>query len=110
MSVRVSVSEQEPNGWELLRAIKGIENRFDHFVGQYVPVAVFATLVERVKGAEEAADTERRERIAAVAELRKEADEQRKAKAQQWFSIGLLAVGGVVTIVVAVLTRGLGIA
>lgn len=110
---------QEPSGWELLRAIKGIETRFDTFTQNYVPLAVFSTLVERVKTTEGDIDTERTARERAVdaekqareagdAALRKEIDDQRKTKAQQWFSIGLLGVGAVITLLVSVFRQGLG--
>lgn len=110
---------QEPNGWELLRAIKGIESRFDNFTQNYVPLAVFSTLVERVKvtegeidseraNRERALDTEKQAREAGDAALRKEMDDQRKTKAQQWFSIGLLGVGAVITLLVSIFRQGVG--
>lgn len=114
------MAEQEPNGWELLRAIRGIDTRLDNFTSNYVPLAVFATLVERVKDVESDLDTERAAREASDqrekearetgdAALRKEIDDQRKTKAQQWFGIGLLAVGGVITLLVSIFRQGLGV-
>lgn len=101
--------EQEPNGWELLRAIKGIENRIDTFASTFVPLAVHNLLAERVKEIEADLADEQKARAEGDAALRKEIDDQRKAKAQQWFGIGLLAVGGVITLLVAIFRQGLGL-
>lgn len=101
--------EQEPNGWELLRAVKGIETRLDNFASNFVPLAVFNLLAERVKEAEADAEAERKARAEGDAALRKEIDDQRKTKAQQWFAVGLLAVGGVVTLLFSIFRQGLGL-
>lgn len=101
--------EQEPNGWELLRAIKGIEARLDTFASNYVPLAVFNLLSERVKETEADLEVEKKARAEGDASLRKEIDDQRKTKAQQWFAVGLLAVGGVVTLLFSIFRQGLGI-
>lgn len=114
------MSEQEPNGWELLRAIKGIETRLDNFGANYVPLSLFGTLVERVKtveielDAEESARArdlakERAERESGDAALREEIEEARKTKAQQWFSIGLLAVGAAITLLVSLFKQSAGL-
>lgn len=101
--------EQEPNGWELLRAIKGIENRIDTFASTFVPLAVHNLLAERVKDLESEVDSEKNARHDGDAALRKEMDDQRKTKAQQWFSIGLLLVGGIVTLAFSIFRQGAGL-
>jgi len=112
--------EQEPNGWELLRAIRGIQENLTTFASNYVPLAVYQTLVERVQTVEKDADTESAQRQAADskekqerevgdAALQKRIDDQQKTKAQQWFGIGLLAVGGAITLLVSIFRQGLGL-
>lgn len=101
--------EQEPGGWELLRAIKGIETRLDSFTSGYVPLAVYATLVETVRELKQDLDTERTARERDTSAIRKELDEARKTKAQMWTAIALLVVGGIVTVVIGVINKGLGV-
>lgn len=110
---------KEPGPWELFRGLERIEQRLTEFAAGYVPVAVFTTLVERVKDTEKDVEAETRHRISALeaeskariegdAALRKEIDDQRKVKAQQWFSIGLLGVGAVITLLVSIFRQGIG--
>lgn len=101
--------EQEPNGWELLRAVKGIDARLDNFASTFVPLAVFNLLSERVKEVESDLDAEKKARHEGDAALRKDIDDQRKTKAQQWFAVGLLAVGGAVTLLFSIFRQGLGL-
>ncbi len=101
--------EQEPNGWELLRAIRGIEANLTSFAANYVPVAVYQTLVDRVRKTEEDVVTERKDREAAVAAIQKAQDEQRKSRAQTWTAMGLIAVTAVVGIFVSFFRQGVGL-
>lgn len=101
--------EQEPNGWELLRAIRGIEANLTSFASNYVPLAVYTTLVERVRKNEDDIVSERKDREAAVSAIQKQQDEQRKTKAQTWTAIGVLAVGAVITLLVSIFKQGAGI-
>lgn len=103
------MAEQEPGGWELFRTMKGIESRLDNFASNFVPLAVFNLLVERVKEVEADLEIEKKARHDGDAANRKEIDDQRKTKAQQWFAVGLLAVGGVVTLLFSIFRQGLGL-
>lgn len=103
------MGEQEPNGWELLRALNSIDQRLDGFATNFVSLQVHTLLVERVKEVEADLADERKERVAGDAAAQKRLDDQQKVKGQTWTAIGLLAVGGVVTLLFAIFRQGLGL-
>lgn len=112
--------KSEPGGWELMRAFQRVEARLDSFGREFVSTIVHNLLAERVKeveadvartkaDADAAIEKARADAAAALASVRAELDNAKKTRAQTWTAIGLLAVGGAVTIFYDIFTRGLGI-
>lgn len=102
-------SGREPGGWELLRAIQGINARLDDFAKGYVSAEVFALHAERTREIEADLVTERAAREKADSELRQGAEERRKAAAQVWTSIALAAVAVAFSIFGGFIRQGLGL-
>lgn len=100
---------REPGGWELLRAIQGINGRLDDFAKGYVSAEVFALHVERTREVEAELNAEKAAREKGDAELRQSQEEKRKATAQVWASIGLAAVAVVFSIFGGIVRQGLGL-
>lgn len=112
--------KSEPGGWELMRAFERVEKRLDSFGREFVSVIVHNLLVERVKEVEAdaalakveattAIDKAKAEAAAQIAAIRTELDNAKKTRAQTWTAIGLLFVGGIVTIALGVFRQGLGL-
>lgn len=107
---------KDPTPWELMRGIERIERALVNVV----TLSMFKTLEARVNSMDLEAAKHREEArkdvsdarssaSAQVAEVRKMIDDQAKVKAQQWFSIGLVGVGAVVGIFVAIFRTSIGI-
>lgn len=112
--------KSEPGGWELMRAFERVEKRLDGFARDFVSIAIHNLLVERVKDAEAdvaaarveadtAVEKAKTEAAAQIAAIRTELDNAKKTRAQTWTAIGLLFVGGVVTIALGIFRQGLGL-
>lgn len=113
-------SGKEPGGWELYRAILDVKASIADMTRGFVPLAVFNLLAEDVKEAraetgrvEANADRKiaeaKSEAAAQIAAIRTELDNAKKTRAQTWTAIGLLFVGGIVTIALGVFRQGLGL-
>lgn len=100
---------REPGGWELLRAIQGINARLDDFAKGYVSAEVFALHLEKTRELETDLATERTAREKADSELRQGVEERRKATAQVWTSIALAAVAVAFSIFGGIVRQGLGL-
>lgn len=106
---KVTDSEREPGGWELLRAVQSINAKLDDFAKSFVSVELFNVSVERVKELERNLEAEKHAREKSVGELRQTAEERRKATAQTWASIGLAGVAVVFSIFESFIRQGLGL-
>ncbi|MDJ0323158.1 hypothetical protein QMG61_05195 [Cryobacterium sp. PH31-AA6] len=78
-------TEPEPNGWELLRSIRDLKDSFDGVARGMVSQSQHSAATDR------------------ITKLEADRDEQRKAKAQQWFAIGLSFLGMVGTVVTGII-------
>lgn len=111
---------KEPGGWELLRAVEKIDKRMDDFAKGFVSVEVHRLLAEDVTEVRQSAERERAETkgeiervrddfTKALATMQTALDNAKKTRAQTWSAIGLLFVGGAVTLFYTVFARGLGL-
>lgn len=83
---------REPNGWEMLRGLNRVEAAVASLTANVVSLSTFLALQKRVEDLEE------------------EAKERQRAQGRMWASIALAVVGSVLSIVVALSLRGLGVA
>lgn len=86
------MTEPEPSGWELMRAIRDVRTSVDKVAAGMVNQALFAAFQQAQK------DTDDRQN-ARLKQLEDDRDAERKTKAQQWFAIGLAGLGVVGTII-----------
>lgn len=93
------MTEPEPSGWELMRAIESLRKSVDSAVAGMVTQATLAIYQQAQKEKDDRQD-------ARIKQLEADLTEQRKTKAQQWFAIALSIVGGVVSLGVALIMRG----
>lgn len=99
----------EPGPWELMRGLEKIEKRLDDFAKGFVPIALHNLLVEDVKELKLDLVEERAAREKADDANRQTTEEQRKARAQTWASIGLAGVAVVFSIFGSFIRDGLGL-
>lgn len=86
------MTEPEPSGWELMRAMRELRASVDKVAAGMVSQALFAASQQ----AQKETDDRQNDRLKQLEDDR-EAD--RKTKAQQWFAIGLSGLGVVGTII-----------
>lgn len=111
---------REPSTWELMRGFERVEKRLDDMSRDFVSAVVHNLLADRVKELEaevaagkadaaHAVDKAKAEAATALAAVRTELDNAKKTRAQTWTAIGLLFVGGGVSLFYVVVSNGLGI-
>lgn len=86
------MTEPEPTGWELMRAMRDLRASVDKVTAGMVTQALFAASQQAQK------ETDDRQN-ARIKQLEDDRDADRKTKAQQWFAIGLSGLGIVGTII-----------
>ena len=86
------MTEPEPSGWELMRAIRDLRTSVDKVAAGMVSQALFAATQQSQK------DTDDRQN-ARIKQLEDDRESDRRTKAQQWFAIGLSGLGVVGTII-----------
>lgn len=94
------MTEPEPTGWELMRAMRDLRTSVDKVTAGMVSQALFAAHQQAQK------ETEERQN-ARIKQLEDDRDAERKTKAQQWFAIGLSGLGVLGTIIAGVVVFNL---
>lgn len=94
------MTEPEPSGWELMRAIRDLRTSVDKATAGMVSQALFAASQQAQR------ETDERQN-ARIKELEDRQEEQRKERARQWFAIVMAIVSGVVSLGVALVLRGM---
>lgn len=90
------MTEPEPTGWELMRAMRDLRASVDKVTAGMVTQALFAAYQQAQK------ETDDRQN-ARLRQLEDDRDAERKTKAQQWFAIGLSGLGVLGTIIAGVI-------
>lgn len=93
------MTEPEPSGWELMRAIESLRKSVDSAVAGMVTQATLAIYQQAQKDKDDRQD-------ARIKQLEVDRDDERKKRAQQWFAIVLSLVGGAVSLGVALILKG----
>lgn len=92
------MTEPEPSGWELMRAIRDLRTSVDKVAAGMVSQALFAASQQAQKESDERQN-------ARIKDLETAQEEQRKERARQWFAIVMAIVSGVVSLGVALILR-----
>lgn len=93
------MTEPEPSGWELMRAIESLRKSVDSAVAGMVTQATLQMYQQSQKEKDDRQD-------ARLRQLETSQEEQRKERARQWFAIVMAIVSGVVSLGVALVLRG----
>lgn len=94
------MTEPEPTGWELMRAMRELRTSVDKVTAGMVTQSLFAAFQHAQK------ETDERQN-ARIKDLETSQEEQRKERARQWFAIVMAIVSGVVSLGVALVLRGI---
>jgi hypothetical protein len=89
------MSEEEPGNWELYRGIKDLRESVEKMSTGMVTQAMFLLY-------QQGQDAENKRLQARLKDLETDQADQRKTKQQQWFAIGISALGAVGSLVVGV--------
>ena len=93
------MTEPEPTGWELMRAMRELRTSVDKVTAGMVSQALFAAHQQ----AQKETDDRQNARLQAIETTQ---DDQRKERARQWFAIVMAIVSGVVSLGVALILKG----
>ena len=94
------MTEPEPSGWELMRAIESLRKSVDSAVAGMVTQATLAIYQQAQKEKDDRQD-------ARIKQLEQDREQDRRSKAQQWFAIGLSGLGVIGTIIAGVVVFNL---
>ena len=92
------MTEPEPTGWELMRAMRELRASVDKVTAGMVTQSLFAAFQQAQK------ETDERQN-ARIKDLETAQEEQRKERARQWFAIVMAIVSGIVSLGVALILR-----
>ena len=103
------MTEPEPSGWELMRAIRELRASVDKVAAGMITQSLFAAFQQAQRETDDRQDARLKQLEADRAEeqrsrVQQEA-ERRKERAQQWFAVVMAIVTGVVSLGVALIVR-----